>query len=85
MARTPAKLRMEARRSTLGTDLRPSWATCSNAAAVVEVSSPSTSSASGPTIRFPWTVGETRIPLPSLVGHWKITQLTRLPSDLSRR
>ena len=55
------------------------------ASAVQAVSSPSTGSAFGPTIRLPWTVGATRTPLPFSLGHWKMTCCTRVPSDLSRR
>ena len=43
------------------------------------------STAFGPTMRFPWTVFETRTPLPSSFGHWNITLDTLLPSLLSSR
>ena len=53
------------RRLLSRTNLRPS--------AVVAVSSSSSiSSADGPSSRLPWTVGETRTPLPILVGHWNM-------------
>ena len=53
--------------------------------AVVPVSSPSTGSELGPTMRLPWTVGATSTPLPLGPGHWKITWPTRSPSLLSSR
>ena len=52
-ARTPAKLRMDWLNWMEGTDLSALSRTKARPAAVVEVSSPSTGSELGPTIRFP--------------------------------
>ena len=58
----------QVRRLLSRTNLRPS--------AVVEVSSSSSmSSADGPSSRLPCTVGETRTPLPILVGHWNMVMV----------
>ena len=55
-------------------------------AAVVAVSSRSGSStAVGPTSRFPWMVGDTSTPLPYLPGSWKMVRLTWPPAVLSSR
>ena len=84
-ARTPAKFRMFSRKRTPGTLRAASSRTVWRPRAVLEVSSGPEDSAVGPTIRLPWTVGETRTPLPMGPGHWKITRLTRVPSLLSSK
>ena len=58
----------------------------SRPSAVVAISSLSSSStAVGPSIRLPCTVGVTRTPFPYFVGSWKIVCDTKFPTFLSSR
>ena len=72
------------RKPTLGTLLEARRMTMSIPAGVISLfSGVATLAAVGPVSRLPSTVGETRMPLPSLEGTWKMVWETRAPSVLS--
>ena len=85
-ARSPANEVMTWRIGTFFT-LRAAVAASESSpeAVVLTASLSSTSTAVGPTNRFPCTVGVTRTPFPILEGSWKIVWETWVPASLSNR
>ena len=85
MARSPAKFLIFSLKLTLLVVFKETSLTLANPSYSVETESlSSVSIASGPTNKFPWTVGVTKTPFPSLVGHWNIVFSNNLPWLLSK-